>query len=138
MHILGDTEPEADESLTISLSNPTGGASIAGKGVLTIVILTNDNAAGTVRLASDSRAATISEGGTIRLTVERSVSQIGRLLVNWTITGSLNSTNNNNQFNGNFTGNNDTFFTNGTDIGGAGPESQFQTASSFIIFEEVS
>uniref|UniRef100_A0A1X7VF86 Staphylococcus aureus surface protein A n=3 Tax=Amphimedon queenslandica TaxID=400682 RepID=A0A1X7VF86_AMPQE len=138
VHILGDAEPEADESLTISLSNPTGGASITGE-ELTIVILTNDNAAGTVRLASDSRAATISEGGTIRLTVERSVSQLGRLLVNWTITGSLNSTNNNNnnnQFNGNFTGNNDTFFINGTDIGGAGPESQFQTASSFIIFEE--
>ena len=137
MHILGDTEPEADESLTISLSNPTGGASISGEGV-TIVILTNDNAAGTVRLASDSRAATINEGGTIRLTVERSVSQLGRLLVNWTITGSINSTNNNNnQFNANFTGNNDTFFANGTDTGGTGPESQFQTASSFIIFEEV-
>lgn len=138
VYILGDTEPERDESFIIYLTNPTGGTSIEGGGV-TVAILTNDNAAGTVGLASDSRAATINEGGTIRLTVERTVSQLGRLMVNWTITGSVNSTNNNNnQFPGaaNFTGN-ETFINNFTDTGGTGPESQFQTAAGFIVFEEV-
>lgn len=134
VNILGDTLPERDESFTAYISNSTGGAILSNDTNVTVVILTNDNAAGTVSLAPESRAASFSEGSIVRLTVDRTVSQLGRLMVNWTITGTVNSTNNNFNFN-NFT--NQSFANQSNMVIPSGPESQFQTASSFIIFEEV-
>lgn len=97
--------------------------------MVTIVILNNDNAAGIIALASNSRAASINEGGTVSLTVERTIGQLGRLRVNWTITASLNTS---------------FMMTPPPDGGGVsgeglpfGPETQFQTTAGFIIFEDV-
>lgn len=96
------------------------------------MILNNDNAAGIIALASNSRAASINEGGTVSLTVERTIGQLGRLRVNWTITASLNTS---------FMMTPPPNAPNGGGVSGEGqpygPESQFQTTAGFIIFEDV-
>ena len=137
INILGDSVPERDESLQVYLSFVSGGAILSNDNIVTIVIATNDNAAGVISLASNSRAALIDEGNTVSLTVERNIGQLGRVMVNWTITASVNSSNAMN--NNNNVVANDTFgnFTNQTGNQNLGPESQFQTASGFFIFNEV-
>ena len=83
-----DDIPEADETIRVTLSNPTQGAVVApsNDSTVTIIIEANDNAAGIFGFAPNSRAAVISEGSNLTLLVERSVGQIGDVMVYWSIT----------------------------------------------------
>lgn len=87
--ILADNLPEIDETLTVSLSNPTGGASIASgeQGRATIIIDANDGVAGVVGLSSLSRSAVVGEGETVMFEVVRRQSAMGLVEVDWQITG---------------------------------------------------
>ena len=51
VHVVEDSEPELDELFRVELSNPTGGASIGSRGVVDVVIATNDNAHGIIGFA---------------------------------------------------------------------------------------
>lgn len=88
--IFEDTRPERDEDIVISLSNPTGGAVLAGNGgsSVTVVIEANDNAAGIVGLIDSARSAIVSEGEVVRLELERTVGNLGVVDVVWEISGS--------------------------------------------------
>lgn len=84
-----DDIPEADEFIAVSLFSPTGGA-VVTNGIgssVEIMIQANDNAAGIFGFAEESRAAILVEGGTASLTVDRTIGQIGKVLIYWNITG---------------------------------------------------
>ena len=85
----GDDIPEADETFRVSLSAATQGASVApaDESTVIIVIEANDNAAGIFGFGVDSRAAVITEGSNVFLTVDRTVGQLGAVLVYWNISG---------------------------------------------------
>ncbi len=51
VRIVNDDIPEVDESFSVVLSNPVGGASIGDNGAVTMVILTNDDAHGLIGFA---------------------------------------------------------------------------------------
>ena len=51
VHVVEDSEPELDEVFRVELSNPTGGARIDNRGVVDVVIATNDNAHGIIGFA---------------------------------------------------------------------------------------
>lgn len=87
--INSDDIPEADETINVSLSGSTQGASVApaSESTVTIVIEANDNAAGIFGFAADSRAAVVREGANVYLTVDRAVGQLGDVLVYWNISG---------------------------------------------------
>ena len=57
MSILDDTKPEDNETITIELSNPQGGATVGPSSSLTIVILENDYVAGILAFESTSYLA---------------------------------------------------------------------------------
>ena len=87
--ILQDNLPERNEDLQVALLNPTGGAMVApGDGGRTLVVIeANDNAAGIVGLAPLSRSAVLGEGESVLLTVQRVVSALGMVAVQWEISG---------------------------------------------------
>ena len=84
-----DNLPERNEDLQVALLNPTGGATVApGDGGRTLVVIeANDNAAGVVGLAPLSRSAVLGEGESVLLTVQRVVSALGMVAVQWEISG---------------------------------------------------
>ena len=90
--ILEDDDPERDEQLNITLQDPTGGATVApGDGGRTLVIIdANDRAAGVVGLAPFSRSAVVGEGEVVSLVLERAISALGVVAVDWEISGSGN------------------------------------------------
>ena len=88
--IIGDNIPEPDESFRVALSNPMGGSVLSEYNVVNITIEANDNAAGIVGFATNSRSAIIMEGETINLILNRTISQLGEIQVYWNITGSGN------------------------------------------------
>ena len=79
--IVGDTTPEGSEAFTLSLSNPTGGATLGTNTVTTITILA-DNTPGTLQfsLAALSVAQTV---GSAVLTVARSAGATGAASVQY-------------------------------------------------------
>ena len=87
--IFEDIMPERDEDIIVSLSDPTGGAVLAGNGgsMSTVVIEANDNAAGIVGLADTARSAIVDEGQTVSLGLERSIGNLGVVEVDWEISG---------------------------------------------------
>lgn len=87
--IFEDSVPERDEDIILSLSNPTGGAVLAGNGgnTVRVVIEANDNAAGIVGLTDTSRSAIVSEGQTVSLGLERTLGTLGEVEVDWEISG---------------------------------------------------
>ena len=87
--VFEDTLPERDEDIVVSLSDPTGGAVLAGDGgsLVTVVIEANDNAAGIVGLVDLARSVVVDEGETVRLGLERSVGNLGVVEVTWEISG---------------------------------------------------
>lgn len=87
--ILEDQIPEVDETVIVTLSNPTGGASIAAGlgGRTTVIISANDGVAGVVSLSPTSRSAVVREGDSVEFVLVRSVSAMGRVEVDWEITG---------------------------------------------------
>ena len=88
--IIGDNFPE---SFRVALSNPTGGSILSEYNVVNITIEANDNAAGIVEFATNSVLLSDNYGSeTINLILNRTVSQLGEILVYWNITGSGNVT----------------------------------------------
>ena len=87
--ILQDDIPERDEHLLVALLDPTGGATVApGNGGTTLIIIeANDGAAGVVGLAPSSRSAVVGEGEVVFLSVQRAVSALGVVAVQWSISG---------------------------------------------------
>lgn len=87
--ILPDDIPEIDETLVVSLSSATGGASIASgeQTSTTVVIDANDAVAGVVGLSPLSRSAVVGEGEIAVLEVVRGESAMGTVEVDWQITG---------------------------------------------------
>ena len=87
--IFEDTLPERDETVIVSLSNPTGGAVLAEDDgdTVTVIIEANDNAAGIIGLVDTARSAIVDEGETVRLGLERTVGNLGVVDVMWEISG---------------------------------------------------
>lgn len=87
--ILADDIPEIDETVVVSLSNPTNGATLApgGRSTATVVIDANDGVAGVVGLTPFSRSAVVGEGDRVVFELERTLSAMGRVEVDWTISG---------------------------------------------------
>ncbi|XP_041376199.1 adhesion G-protein coupled receptor V1-like [Gigantopelta aegis] len=83
--VLDDTKPEDNETITIQLSNPQGGATIGPNSNLTVVILENDNVAGV--LAFDSTAYLANEGDKLSIRVTRTAPAHGQVTVDWRIAG---------------------------------------------------
>ena len=86
---MADDIPEIDESVLVSLTSPTGGATIAAGSMstATVIIDANDGVAGIVGLSPLSRSAVVREGDTVQFEVVRSQSAMGRVEVDWQITG---------------------------------------------------
>ena len=91
--ILADSVPEIDETLTITLSNPTNGASIApgDGGMTTVIIDANDAVAGVVSFTPLSRSAVVGEGESVMFNLVRTLSAMGVVEVDWEITGTGNA-----------------------------------------------
>ena len=87
--ISADDLPEIDETLIVSLSNPSDGARIAtgGQGSATVIISANDGVAGVVGLSTLSRSAVVGEGERVLLQLMRTGSAMGLVEVDWQITG---------------------------------------------------
>lgn len=87
--IFEDTLPERDEHITVSLSDPTGGAVLApdGGSVATVVIEANDNTAGIVGLVDSAHSVIVNEGDTVRLGLVRTLGNLGVVEVTWEISG---------------------------------------------------
>ncbi|XP_066273052.1 adhesion G-protein coupled receptor V1-like isoform X1 [Branchiostoma lanceolatum] len=84
--IVNDEIPESDESFTVTLSDPTGGAEIGSYGEVTVTILSNDNAHGIIGFVEDqlqTEAEETASDNTVSLTVERLQGTVGQVIVNW-------------------------------------------------------
>ena len=91
--VLSDDFPELDETIVVTLSMPTNGATIAtDRSTVTVVIQANDGVAGVVGFSPLSRSAVVGEGESAEFSVERTLSALGRVEVNWTITGNSDPT----------------------------------------------
>ena len=90
--IFEDSLPERDEDIFVILTDPRGGAVLAGNGGSTVrvVIEANDNAAGIVGLIDAARSAIVNEGETVNLDLERTVGNLGEVDVDWEISGAGN------------------------------------------------
>ena len=88
LSVSADALPELDETIVVSLTAPTNGAVLSpDRSSVTIVILANDEVAGMVGFSPQSRSAVVGEGQRAEFTVERVLSALGRVEVNWTISG---------------------------------------------------
>ncbi|XP_060082724.1 adhesion G-protein coupled receptor V1-like [Ylistrum balloti] len=83
--ILDDVAPELNETLTVQLRNPQGGADISPDARVKVVIMENDYVAGV--LGFDTTSVLAREGDVISINVTRSVSSHGIVHVNWHIQG---------------------------------------------------
>ena len=90
--ILGDEEPEGDETFTIVLSNTSPDAVTYAPSVAMIVIEVNDNAGGLVQFDPTSLSATIGEddASVARFTIQRTVGTFSDLVVAWQIIDNIN------------------------------------------------
>jgi len=86
--VSADALPELDETIVVSLTTPTNGAVLsADNSSVTIIILANDGVAGVVGFTPQSRSAVVGEGQRAEFIVERGLSALGRVEVNWTVSG---------------------------------------------------
>lgn len=80
--ILADTTPEANETVTLLLSNPSGGATLGMPNTARLTIADDDFVAGTIALAAPTY--TVNEGaGTVTITVNRTDSFSGEVSVDY-------------------------------------------------------
>jgi len=89
VNVSGDTSVEPDESFTVTLSNPTNGATLTT--ATATGTITNDDVVQTVNLAIAPTNATQTEGNSgnkaFNFTVTRSGTTTGTNAVNWVVTG---------------------------------------------------
>jgi hypothetical protein len=83
-----DAAPEANETVAMTLSAPTGGAVIGTPATATLTIAASDAAAGSVQFGAGSVALAIGEaGGSIGFTVSRTGGSAGAVSINVTLGG---------------------------------------------------
>ncbi|KAE8635798.1 hypothetical protein XENTR_v10002742 [Xenopus tropicalis] len=90
--ILDDLIPEEDESFTIRLKNPKGGAEIGANSYVRIIIPTNDDAHGVIGFAQSSlikQAEEMEQDNLVSFTIERLYGNYGRVAVEWFANGSI-------------------------------------------------
>eukprot|EP00118_Oscarella_pearsei_P022727 m.265821 g.265821 ORF g.265821 m.265821 type:complete len:6112 (+) comp40493_c2_seq23:779-19114(+) len=86
--VVNDAVPEVDETLIVGLRNATAGSVISdSKQNITVTILANDDVAGVFQFDAASRSAIVTEGSSFSMTVERLISAIGTVVVDWRIVG---------------------------------------------------
>lgn len=109
--ILADNIPERDETIFVILSNPVGGATVGpgDEGNTLIIIEANGAAAGVVGFDPLSRSAVVGEDESVSLVVQRSVSALGIVAVDWEL----------------------------STVDGGNPASQFVSTSGTAVFNEV-
>ena len=81
--ILDDSDFEGDETFTVTLSNPTGGATI-GTGQTTVTIVDNDVLLPGVIALSAASLSVNEEAGSVALTVQRTGGSDGEVTVDYT------------------------------------------------------
>lgn len=81
--ILDDSDFEGDETFTVTLSNPTGGATI-GTGQTTVTIVDNDVLLPGVIALSTASLSVNEEAGSVALTVQRTGGSDGEVTVDYT------------------------------------------------------
>ena len=81
--ILEDSDFEGDETFTVTLSNPTGGATI-GTGQTTVTIIDNDVLTPGVLALSVASVSVSEEAGLVALTVQRTGGADGEVTVDYT------------------------------------------------------
>ncbi|KAG8456387.1 hypothetical protein GDO86_002244 [Hymenochirus boettgeri] len=92
VNILEDLIPEVDESFTIKLKNPKGGAEIGPNGYVRIIIPTNDDAHGIIGFAQSSlmkQAEELEQDNLVSFSIERLRGTYGRVIVEWFANGSI-------------------------------------------------
>ncbi|MET4107035.1 endonuclease [Hymenobacter sp. UYP22] len=70
----GDTQPEADETVVLTLSSPSAGGAVGGPATQELTITNDDGAAPTIKFASASGSITESNTGTSTYTVNVTLS----------------------------------------------------------------
>ncbi|XP_069137444.1 adhesion G-protein coupled receptor V1-like isoform X2 [Argopecten irradians] len=83
--VLEDAAPELNETLTVQLRNPQGGADVSPDARVRVIIMENDYVAGV--LGFDTTSILAKEGDSISINVTRSVSSHGVVHVDWHIQG---------------------------------------------------
>lgn len=89
--VIDDSLPEIDETFTVGLSMPSGGARLGDQTTVTMEILTNDNAHGLIGFSNSSLSRVVSEVGSnveVVLDVERTGGTFGLVRVQWQLSGS--------------------------------------------------
>ncbi|XP_071965307.1 adhesion G-protein coupled receptor V1-like isoform X2 [Antedon mediterranea] len=87
---IDDANPENDESFSVALSNPTGGAIIGSQSQVTVNILSNDDAHGLIAFSRDSLDKQVNElnlDNVVVLNVERQRGSAGLVVIEWQASG---------------------------------------------------
>ncbi|XP_015216090.2 adhesion G-protein coupled receptor V1 isoform X1 [Lepisosteus oculatus] len=93
VNVIDDNIPEEEETFSVRLKNPRGGAEIGPNGQVTIVIPSNDEAHGIVGFAQNSLRRDVDEleeDNLFTLNIERLRGTFGKITVHWVANGSLN------------------------------------------------
>nr|XP_014349406.1 PREDICTED: G-protein coupled receptor 98 [Latimeria chalumnae] len=91
INIIDDEVPEQEESFTVRLTNPKGGAEVGFNGRVTVVVPPNDDAYGIIAVAQNSLVLQVEEmerDNTITLSIERLKGTYGQVTVRWSADGS--------------------------------------------------
>ena len=78
--ITGDTQPEADETVVLTLQSPGTGASIGGPATHTLTILNDDGPAPTVAFTAATGSITEGSSGTSTYSATATLSNVGSLM----------------------------------------------------------
>lgn len=82
--ILDDSEVEGNESFTVSLSAPSGGAALGSPATANVSVSSNDTPSSSGSIRFTSAAASVAENaGSVTLSLERTGGSSGAVSVNW-------------------------------------------------------